>query len=95
MLIRVVYSIEARKMNVLGYLASVPTQTISGMILFVLLLIVYLASYGIARYKSFKDYQKLNSKTVTYPLAYVDAKNVFILHLVFNQRGSRVEAVKI
>ena len=82
-------------MNVLGYLASVPTQTISGMILFVLLLIVYLASYGIVRFKSSKDNQKLISKTTTYPLAYVAAKNVFNPPLVFNQRGSTVEAVKI
>ena len=98
MLIRVDISIEARKMNVLGYLASAPTGTISGMIVLVLLVALWLVAYSIALYKS-KNLPKLNPKSATYPLVYAHANNVFIQPLVMIPREGRVspriEAIKI
>ena len=68
-------------MDLLGYLTSVPTGTISGMIFMILLVAIWLVVYSIALHKS-KNLPKLNPKSATYPLVYVPTKNVFIQSLV-------------
>jgi len=81
-------------MDLLGYLTSAPTGTISGMIFMILLVAIWLVVYSIALHRS-KNLPKLNPKSATHPFAYLGAKNVFIVPSVFKQDDWKIEAIKI